>query len=103
MVAVLLKQLERFGSVTGEIFNIGNPTETAIVDLAKRIIERTGSRSTIEFIPFSEAYPAGFEEIMRRVPDVSKAQRLLQFEPRVSLDETLDAVIASLRAGAVLA
>jgi UDP-glucose 4-epimerase len=102
VVQVLLTQLERFGSITGEVFNIGNPVETPIVDLAKRIIERTGSSSTIEFVPFSDVYPAGFEEIMRRVPDISKAQRLLQFEPRVSLDETIDAVSASLRAGQVL-
>jgi UDP-glucose 4-epimerase len=102
VVEVLRTQLERFGTVDGEIFNIGNPVETPILDLAKRIIERTGSSSTIQFIPFSEVYPAGFEEIMRRVPDISKAQRLLQFEPRVSLDETIDAVSASFKAGQVL-
>jgi UDP-glucose 4-epimerase len=102
VVRVLLKQLDRFGSITGEIFNIGNPVETSIIDLAQRIIERTGSSSTIEFVPFSDVYPAGFEEIMRRVPDISKAQRLLQFEPLVRLDATLDAVIASFNAGAVL-
>jgi UDP-glucose 4-epimerase len=102
VVRVLLKQLDRFGSITGEIFNIGNPVETPIIDLAQRIIERTGSSSTIEFVPFSDVYPAGFEEIMRRVPDISKAQRLLQFEPLVRLDATLDAVIASFNAGAVL-
>ncbi len=103
VVAVLLRQLERLDSSNGEVFNIGNPAETTIADLAKRIIERTSSHSTLAFIPFGEAYPAGFEEIMRRVPDISKAQRLLQFQPRVALDETLDAIIASLRAGAVLA
>jgi UDP-glucose 4-epimerase len=102
VVNVLLEQLERFGSITGEVFNIGNPVETPIIDLAKRIIARTGSSSTIEFVPFSDVYPAGFEEIMRRVPDISKAQRRLQFDPRVSLDATLDAVIASFNAGAVL-
>jgi UDP-glucose 4-epimerase len=102
VVEALLMQLERLGSVAGEIFNIGNPIEMPIIDLAKRILERTGSPSTIEFIPFSSAYPAGFEEIMRRVPDISKAQHLLQFQPHVTLDETLDAVIASFNAGAVL-
>jgi UDP-glucose 4-epimerase len=102
VVRVLLKQLDRFGSITGEIFNIGNPVETRIIDLAQRIIERTGSSSTIEFVPFSDVYPAGFEEIMRRVPDISKAERLLQFEPLVRLDATLDAVIATFNAGAVL-
>ena len=102
VVGVLSAQLERFGSVSGEIFNLGNPIETSILDLAKRVIERTGSSSAIEFIPFSDVYPAGFEEIMRRVPDISKAARLLQFEPRVTLDETLDTVIASFKTGAVL-
>ncbi len=102
VVEVLLKQLERLDTANGEIFNIGNPIETPIVELAKRIIERTGSSSAIEFVPFSDVYPVGFEEIMRRVPDISRAQRLLQFEPRITLDETLDAIIASFSAGAVL-
>jgi UDP-glucose 4-epimerase len=102
VVGALSTQLERLGDVSGEIFNLGNPIETTIVALAKRIIERTGSSSTIEFIPFSDVYPAGFEEIMRRVPDISKAQRLLQFEPRITLERTIDAVIATLKARAVL-
>jgi UDP-glucose 4-epimerase len=88
--------------VAGEIFNIGNPIETPIIDLAKRIIQRTGSTSTIELVPFSDVYPAGFEEIMRRVPDISKAERLLQFQPHVTLDATIDAVSASLKEGRVL-
>ncbi|HTC29317.1 MAG TPA: NAD-dependent epimerase/dehydratase family protein [Candidatus Acidoferrum sp.] len=102
VVHALLVQLERFGSVAGEIFNIGNPIETPIIDLAKRIIQRTGSTSTIELVPFSDVYPAGFEEIMRRVPDISKAERLLQFQPHVTLDATIDAVSASLKEGRVL-
>jgi UDP-glucose 4-epimerase len=95
VVQALSAQLEQFSSVNGEVFNIGNPVEITIRKLAKRIIERTDSSSTIEFTPFSDVYPVGFEEIMRRVPDISKAKRLLQFAPQVTLDTTLDTVIAS--------
>jgi UDP-glucose 4-epimerase len=97
VVRALLTQLEQFSSVNGEVFNIGNPLEMPIRELAERIVKRTGSSSTIGFTPFSEVYPVGFEEIMRRVPDISKAQRLLQFEPHVTLDNTLDTVIASIQ------
>jgi UDP-glucose 4-epimerase len=84
------------------VFNIGNPIETPIIELAERIVERTASASTIAFVPFSEVYPVGFEEIMRRVPDISKAQRFLDFAPRITLDDTLDTVIAGFRAPEVL-
>jgi UDP-glucose 4-epimerase len=97
VVSVILKQLERMDDIAGEVFNIGNPIEMSIVDLAKRIVARTESSSTITFTPFGDAYPAGFEEIMRRVPDISKARRRLDFDPQVTIDETLDAVIASFR------
>jgi UDP-glucose 4-epimerase len=96
VVRTLLAQLEHIDTVAGEVINVGNPVETSILDLARVIIERTGSSSTIDFVPFCEVYPAGFDEIMRRVPDIAKARRLLQFEPSVSLEQTLDDVIASL-------
>jgi len=102
VTTALLAQLERIESINGEVFNIGNPIETPIIELAERIVERTASASTIAFVPFSEVYPVGFEEIMRRVPDISKAQRFLDFAPRITLDDTLDSVIAGFRAPEVL-
>ncbi|NNM99149.1 MAG: NAD-dependent epimerase/dehydratase family protein [Candidatus Eremiobacteraeota bacterium] len=92
--------LRDIGALAGEVLNIGNPREMTILDLAKRILERTGSKSTIEFVPFERAYPQGFEEIMRRVPDIAKARRAISFEPKVGLDEILDDVIAGIRAPA---
>ncbi len=102
VVKVLLTQIERIDTVAGEVFNIGNPVEMPIVDLAHRVIERSRSSSTIAFVPFSEAYPFGFEEIMRRVPDISKARQLLDFIPKVSLDETIDSVLRSFERHEVL-
>uniref|UniRef100_E6Q419 NAD-dependent epimerase/dehydratase n=1 Tax=mine drainage metagenome TaxID=410659 RepID=E6Q419_9ZZZZ len=96
LMAILL----RVEALAGEVFNIGNPSEMTIFDLAKRILDRSKSKSTIEFVPFALAYPEGFEEIMRRVPDISKARRAISFEPKIPLDDILDDVIAGIRAPA---
>jgi len=96
LVAILL----HVDALAGEVLNIGNPREMTIIDLAKRIVERSASKSTIDFVPFSRAYPEGFEEIMRRVPDISKARRTISFEPKVALDDILDDVIAGIRSPA---
>ncbi len=79
------------------IFNIGNGVEISIADLATRIKELTGSRSSIVTIPYDQAYEAGFEDMPRRVPDISKIRALVGYEPTVQLDEILTRVIASLR------
>ena len=87
--------LDRIDRTAGEVFNIGNPQEITILDLAKRVIARTASSSSVSFVPFTEAYPEGFEEIMRRVPDITKARATIDFDPRRTLDDVLDDVIAS--------
>ena len=97
VVAGLIRVLERIDRTAGEVFNLGNPEEMTILSLARKVIEVTSSSSAIDFVPFSTAYPAGFEEIMRRVPDISKARRVLEFAPRVSLDAILTAVVQSMR------
>lgn len=76
----------------GEIFNLGNPQEISILDLAKRVITRTNSTSTIEHVPFTSAYGQGFEEIMKRVPDIGKIARLTGFAPKASIDQIIDSV-----------
>ncbi len=96
----LLAILLRIDALAGEVLNIGNPVEMTIIELAKQIVERAASRSAIEFVPFSRAYPAGFEEIMRRVPDIAKARRVISFEPKIPLESILDDVIAGLRSPA---
>jgi UDP-glucose 4-epimerase len=79
----------------GEVFNIGNTDEISIRELAERIKEMTGSSSPIVTIPYDRAYEAGFEDMPRRVPDISKIHRLVGYEPRVRFEEILESVIAS--------
>jgi len=79
---------------TGEVFNVGSAQEITIVDLATRIKEMTNSDSRIVFVPYDEAYEEGFEDMLRRVPDISKVSNLLGYEPHISIDETLHTIIS---------
>jgi UDP-glucose 4-epimerase len=82
----------------GQVINIGNSQEVTIHDLAQRIKNATGSRSPIKFIPYDEAYDPGFEDMPRRVPDLSKIRALIGYEPRVGLDDIIRSVVMSTRA-----
>ena len=77
----------------GEVFNIGNGEEISIGDLATRVCERTGSRSEIRYVPYEQAFDRNFEDMPRRVPDISKLRRLVGYEPRVQLNAIIDSVI----------
>jgi UDP-glucose 4-epimerase len=81
----------------GEIFNLGNTEEISISDLARRIIALTGSSSPIVYVPYTEAYGPGFEDMVRRIPDISKAQECLGYRPKHSLDDILRDIIAFVR------
>ena len=81
----------------GQVFNIGNGNEITIAALAERIKAMTNSASPIVTIPYDQAYEAGFEDMPRRVPDISKIRALVGYEPTVELEEILTRVIASLR------
>ena len=81
----------------GQVFNIGNGYEITIGDLAERIRTLTGSRSEIVRIPYDQAYEAGFEDMPRRVPDISKIAALVGYKPTVELDEILERVIEHFR------
>jgi UDP-glucose 4-epimerase len=81
----------------GQVFNIGNRNEITIGDLAAKVKTMTGSSSDIVTIPYEKAYEAGFEDMPRRVPDISRIQALVGYEPRVELDETLTRVIEHFR------
>ena len=59
------------------------------MDLAKKVIEITGSKSEIKKIPYSEAYPVGFEDMQRRVPDISKIKNVLGWSPAIGLDQII--------------
>jgi UDP-glucose 4-epimerase len=78
----------------GNVFNIGNNQQISILELAKKIIEITGSRSEIVKIPYSEAYPEGFEDMQRRVPDISKIKRVLGWTPLIKLDQIIKDIAA---------
>jgi len=82
----------------GQIFNLGGQEEVTIEQLAKRIIEMTGSKSELRYIPYSEAYEAGFEDMRRRVPNTAKVRELLGFAPDSELDTILTDVIEYFRA-----
>jgi UDP-glucose 4-epimerase len=81
----------------GQVFNIGNGNEITIGDLAEKIKRLTGSQSEIVRIPYDKAYEAGFEDMPRRVPDISKVRTLVGYAPTVDLDEILTQVIEHFR------
>ncbi len=77
----------------GQVFNIGNGAEVSIRELAEKITTMTDSDSCIQFVPYHEVFGHSFEDMQRRVPDISKIQRLVGFKPQVQLDEILERVI----------
>ena len=79
----------------GEVFNVGGEGETNIQKLAEKIITNTQSKSKITFTPYSDAYPAGFEDMQRRVPDITKAKTSLNWKPSRDLDQIISDVAAS--------
>ena len=81
----------------GEVFNVGNTEEVSIGALGQRVKALSGSDSPIQFIPYDEAYEAGFEDMPRRVPDISKVHALVGFEPRMGLDDIIRTVIEHFR------
>ena len=93
VVAALIKLTEEPRAV-GEVFNIGNTEEISIMELAQKVKALTQSSSQIVCIPYDEAYEAGFEDMPRRVPDLTKIRNLVGYVPSVGLDEILSRVIA---------
>ncbi len=80
-------------SAIGQVFNIGSTEEVTIRELAERVIAATGSSSKIVYVPYEEAYAPGFEDMRRRVPDLTKIHQLIGYEPRYTLEDTLRRVI----------
>lgn len=93
---LLMAQPEAYG----EVFNLGNPEEITINELARRVIKLTDSRSAVQHVSYEEAYGPGFEDMNRRTADISKIQRMIGFEPQYSLNDTLTDIIASHRTAA---
>ncbi len=80
-------------SAYGNVYNVGATSEISIIDLAKRVIDLTGSHSEISMIPYDEAYGEGFEDMYRRVPDIAKVQALIGWSPTRVLDDIVGDVI----------
>jgi UDP-glucose 4-epimerase len=78
----------------GEVFNVGNNQQISIMDLAKKVISVTGSSSAIEMVAYEKAYPAGFEDMERRVPDISKIERVLGWKPQIGLEQIIKDIAA---------
>lgn len=88
-------------SSVGRPFNVGAQTETAIIELAGRVIERTGSSSKVMLLPYEEAYDEGLEELGRRKPDTTAIEELTGWKATRTVDEAIDDVIAYDQHGAL--
>ena len=93
VVGALIKLMDHPDSV-GQVFNIGSNEEISIFKLAEKVKELTDSNSEIVFVPYDEAYEEGFEDMPRRIPDISKIKRLVGFHPDMALDGILQSVIS---------
>ena len=91
-VRALLLLLDSDDAV-GQVFNIGSSTEITIRELAERVIARTESSSQIRHVPYAEAYEEGFEELGRRVPDTTRLRALTGWEPKLTIDDAIEAVV----------
>jgi UDP-glucose 4-epimerase len=96
VVQALLKLVKEPKAV-GQVINIGNTGEISIQKLAERVRELSGSKSPIKLVPYEEAYESGFEDMPRRVPDLTKVTALIGYKPRFSLDDILSQVIEYFR------
>ena len=81
-------------NAVGEVFNVGNNQQISIMDLAKKVIKITNSSSKIEKIAYEDAYPDGFEDMQRRVPDISKIKQVLGWTPEINLNQIIKDIAA---------
>ena len=82
----------------GHVFNIGNNTEISMSDLAKQVREMCNSKSEIVYIPYEKAYEEGFEDMPRRVPDLSRIRGAIGYVPTKRLHEIVEAIVRSVTA-----
>jgi UDP-glucose 4-epimerase len=96
-VVPALERLVEHPDSRGQAFNLGGEVELSMLELARRVIELTGSSSEITLVPYEQAYGPGYEDMRRRVPDNRKAHELIGFVPRTGVDEILEGVAAFLQ------
>lgn len=100
VVAALARLIET-PNAFGEVFNLGSDEEISIRELAERIVKKTGSQSKVELLPYEKVYGQHFEDVQRRVPDLSKVASAVGFKRRYGLDQIIEAVIADKRRSGV--
>ena len=93
-----LVRLQNTPAAIGEVINIGSTEEISIADLARRVITLLNSKSEVRIVPYSDAYPAGFEDMPRRKPSIEKLRRITSFSPGTPLDATITSVAHALQA-----
>jgi len=96
-VVVAMADLLECAPSRGQVVNLGSDEEVSILQLARRIKAMTKSRSKIVLVPYEKAYEAGFEDMERRVPNLSRARRLIGYRPKATLDDILKSVIDHVR------
>lgn len=94
-IAGLLSLLKHDSSI-GDVFNIGGEGEVSINDLAKLIVSKTNSKSSVKHIPYTDAYPVGFEDMQRRVPNTTKIRKLTGWEPKHNLESIIESIASSI-------
>jgi UDP-glucose 4-epimerase len=92
-VVKALSQLSQTEEAIGQVFNIGTNEEISIYDLAQKVKSMTNSPSKIQLVPYNQAYQAGFEDMPRRVPDLSRIKKLINYQPTMNLDRTVQSII----------
>ncbi len=100
-VVEALVRLMKTPAAFGQVYNIGTDQEVTIRSLAEQVIAATGSHSGIEFVPYASVYPEGFEDMNRRLPDVSKLQAAIGFRPQRTLREIISDIVAEKSAAAL--
>jgi UDP-glucose 4-epimerase len=88
--------------ISGKIFNIGSAERVSILELAERVLAKTGSTSGMEFIPHDQVYGVGIEDVLHREPSIEKINEAIGWKPTLDLDRILDDVIENQRSNAAL-
>jgi UDP-glucose 4-epimerase len=86
--------MEATDSTIGDVYNVGGTGEVTIKQLAEQVIKLTGSSSAITYTAYTDAYPAGFEDIQRRVPDITKVKKAIGWAPTKDLAQIISDIAA---------
>ena len=81
----------------GEVYNVGGVNEISMNDLAELVISRTNSKSALIHVPYDEAYREGFEDMKRRVPDITKIKGFCEWEPKFSINQIIDSIAKEMK------